>query len=146
MIQYLYHMREWLSGRALPCQGRCRGFESRLPLQYKLLWQVSQVVRQRSAKPPPAVQIRYLPPKRVVNVWKVAVFAAAFFYCKFPCFSVCKILASLLPFDRSVTAQEVPKAPQKRDKIYQHRIPGRPLRSPLPDCRASCVPCGVLFV
>jgi hypothetical protein len=25
-------MREWLSGRALPCQGRCRGFESRLPL------------------------------------------------------------------------------------------------------------------
>ena len=26
-------MREWLSGRALPCQGKCRGFESRLPLQ-----------------------------------------------------------------------------------------------------------------
>src|ERR1700730_16323996 len=26
-------LREWLSGRALPCQGRCRGFESRLPLQ-----------------------------------------------------------------------------------------------------------------
>ena len=26
------HMREWLSGRALPCQGKCREFESRLPL------------------------------------------------------------------------------------------------------------------
>ena len=26
-------MREWLSGRALPCQGKCREFESRLPLQ-----------------------------------------------------------------------------------------------------------------
>ena len=24
--------REWLSGRASPCQGECRGFESRLPL------------------------------------------------------------------------------------------------------------------
>ena len=28
-------MREWLSGRALPCQGKCREFESRLPLQLK---------------------------------------------------------------------------------------------------------------
>ena len=26
-------MRKWLSGRALPCQGKCREFESRLPLQ-----------------------------------------------------------------------------------------------------------------
>ena len=26
-------LREWLSGRALPCQGKCRGSESRLPLQ-----------------------------------------------------------------------------------------------------------------
>lgn len=25
-------MREWLSGRASPCQGECRGFESRFPL------------------------------------------------------------------------------------------------------------------
>jgi hypothetical protein len=33
VIQYVAFMREWLSGRALPCQGRCRGFESRLPLQ-----------------------------------------------------------------------------------------------------------------
>ena len=40
--------REWLSGRASPCQGECRGFESRLPLQ---VWRHSQVVRQRSAKP-----------------------------------------------------------------------------------------------
>ncbi len=28
-----HFMREWLSGRALPCQGKCREFESRLPLQ-----------------------------------------------------------------------------------------------------------------
>ena len=28
-----FYMREWLSGRALPCQGKCREFESRLPLQ-----------------------------------------------------------------------------------------------------------------
>ena len=41
-------MREWLSGRALPCQGKCRGFESRLPLQ---IWYHRQAVRQRSAKP-----------------------------------------------------------------------------------------------
>ena len=27
-----YIMREWLSGRASPCQGECREFESRLPL------------------------------------------------------------------------------------------------------------------
>ena len=27
--------REWLSGRALPCQGKCREFESRFPLQIK---------------------------------------------------------------------------------------------------------------
>ena len=42
-------MREWLSGRALPCQGKCRGFESRLPLHN--FWYHRQVVRQRSAKP-----------------------------------------------------------------------------------------------
>ena len=48
-------MREWLSGRASPCQGECRGFESRLPLQKVFrtvfLWRYSQVVRQGSAKP-----------------------------------------------------------------------------------------------
>ena len=30
---YSNSTREWLSGRALPCQGKCRGSESRLPLQ-----------------------------------------------------------------------------------------------------------------
>ena len=25
-----FEMREWLSGRALPCQGKCREFESRM--------------------------------------------------------------------------------------------------------------------
>ena len=30
-----HHLREWLSGRALPCQGKGREFESRLPLQTK---------------------------------------------------------------------------------------------------------------
>ena len=29
------NVREWLSGRALPCQGKGREFESRLPLQKK---------------------------------------------------------------------------------------------------------------
>ena len=28
------YLRKWLSGRASPCQGEGRGFESRLPLQY----------------------------------------------------------------------------------------------------------------
>src|ERR1700730_6996045 len=35
-------LREWLSGRALPCQGRCRGFESRLPLHYTAVSLVQQ--------------------------------------------------------------------------------------------------------
>ena len=35
--QVFKNMREWLSGRALPCQGKCREFESRLPLQYPSL-------------------------------------------------------------------------------------------------------------
>ncbi len=30
---YLHHTRKWLSGRASPCQGEGREFESRLPLQ-----------------------------------------------------------------------------------------------------------------
>ena len=46
-------------GRVRPCQGRCRGFESRLPLQNikqfarenPIYRRGSQVVRQRSAKP-----------------------------------------------------------------------------------------------
>jgi hypothetical protein len=29
------YKRKWLSGRASPCQGEGRGFESRLPLQFK---------------------------------------------------------------------------------------------------------------
>ncbi len=29
-------MREWLSGRASPCQGECREFESRFPLHFFL--------------------------------------------------------------------------------------------------------------
>jgi len=54
-IIYPFRMREWLSGRALPCQGKCREFESRLPLHFfylELLTRFhSQVVRPRSAKP-----------------------------------------------------------------------------------------------
>ena len=30
-----FYMRKWLSGRASPCQGEGREFESRLPLQVK---------------------------------------------------------------------------------------------------------------
>ena len=47
-VNLKYTMREWLSGRALPCQGKCRGSESRLPLH---LWHHSQAVRHGSAKP-----------------------------------------------------------------------------------------------
>ena len=60
-------MREWLSGRALPCQGKCRGSESRLPL-HKLSYlgkgvrHHSQVVRQRSATPSSPVRIWMVPP------------------------------------------------------------------------------------
>ena len=32
------NMREWLSGRASPCQGERREFESRLPLQNMRVW------------------------------------------------------------------------------------------------------------
>ena len=31
----IFFTREWLSGRALPCQGKCREFESRFPLHTK---------------------------------------------------------------------------------------------------------------
>ena len=31
-----HSLREWLSGRASPCQGERREFESRLPLQYNM--------------------------------------------------------------------------------------------------------------
>ena len=41
-------MREWLSGRASPCQGERREFESRFPLHNR---RYSQAVRPRSAKP-----------------------------------------------------------------------------------------------
>ena len=53
-------MRKWLSGRASPCQGEGREFESRLPLHF--LRRHSQVVRQRSAKPLSPVQIWVPPP------------------------------------------------------------------------------------
>ena len=36
------YMREWLSGRASPCQGERREFESRLPLQKKRLVSTSR--------------------------------------------------------------------------------------------------------
>ena len=57
-------MREWLSGRALPCQGKCREFESRFPLHFFIMkfWRHRQVVRLRSAKPSSPVQIWVAPP------------------------------------------------------------------------------------
>ena len=61
-------MRDWLSGRALPCQGKCREFESRFPLHFFyyglffIIWRHSQVVRHGPAKPPPPVQIWVAPP------------------------------------------------------------------------------------
>ena len=70
-------MREWLSGRASPCQGERREFESRLPLQNLITlmlylaycieeWHHSQVVRQSSAKASPPVQIWVVPPKKAL--------------------------------------------------------------------------------
>ena len=67
-------MREWLSGRASPCQGERREFESRLPLQNtkgtRHIWCVTfvirrhgQVVRQRSATPISPVRVWVAPPK-----------------------------------------------------------------------------------
>ena len=35
MLSGQHDMREWLSGRASPCQGERREFESRLPLQFQ---------------------------------------------------------------------------------------------------------------
>ena len=64
-------MREWLSGRASPCQGERREFESRLPLHFTKVTKVafvirrhSQVVRQRPAKPLSPVQVWVAPPRR----------------------------------------------------------------------------------
>ncbi len=37
-------------GRALPCQGRCRGFESRFPL-FLFYGGIAKWLRRRSAKP-----------------------------------------------------------------------------------------------
>ncbi|MDF2924132.1 MAG: hypothetical protein K0R57_3046 [Paenibacillaceae bacterium] len=51
-------MRTWLSGRASPCQGEGRGFESLRPL---LVWRHSQVVRQSSAKALSPVRIWVVP-------------------------------------------------------------------------------------
>jgi hypothetical protein len=33
MQEEIWKLREWLSGRASPCQGESRGFDPRLPLQ-----------------------------------------------------------------------------------------------------------------
>ena len=67
-------MREWLSGRALPCQGKCREFESRFPLHffYNKVWRHRQVVRLRSAKPSSPVQIWVAPPLKTVLLAEVA--------------------------------------------------------------------------
>ena len=57
-------MREWLSGRALPCQGRYRGSESRLPLQ---TWHHRQAVRLGSAKPLSPVRVWVVPPNFTIR-------------------------------------------------------------------------------
>ncbi len=65
----IIYMREWLSGRALPCQGKCREFESRFPLHFFITGYLpvvrrhSQVVRHGSAKPLSPVRIWVAPPK-----------------------------------------------------------------------------------
>ena len=59
------------SGRAPPCQGGGSEFEPRHSLQRRH----SQVVRQRSAKPLPPVQIWVAPPTKALS------FDKAFFFC-----------------------------------------------------------------
>ncbi len=54
------YLRTWLSGRASPCQGEGRGFDSRRPLQY--IRRHSQVVRHSSAKALSPVRIWVAPP------------------------------------------------------------------------------------
>ncbi len=64
-------MREWLSGRASPCQGECREFESRFPLHFFIIGynyyifarRHRQVVRPGSAKPLSPVRIWVAPPQ-----------------------------------------------------------------------------------
>ena len=43
-------MREWLSGRASPCQGERREFESRLPLQKLIIMMSFFCVKKRGVK------------------------------------------------------------------------------------------------
>jgi hypothetical protein len=45
------HERKWLSGRAPPCQGGGREFESRLPLHF-YFWRRGQVVKAGVCKTP----------------------------------------------------------------------------------------------
>src|SRR6266581_8362497 len=88
--------REWLSGRASPCQGESRGFDPRLPLHPRSSvthYQAStckrrrrQVVRHGSAKAAPAVRIRSSPPELPVNVIDPITF--------FLCLSVCRLCSS----------------------------------------------------
>src|SRR6266852_469759 len=55
--------REWLSGRASPCQGEGRGFKSRLPLQFaSALGGVAKRQGRGLQNPHPPVRIRAPPP------------------------------------------------------------------------------------
>src|SRR3954471_15549956 len=53
--------RKWLSGRAPPCQGGGREFESRLPLHF--FGDVAKWLRRGSAKPLSPVRFRPSPPR-----------------------------------------------------------------------------------
>ena len=75
--QIKYCKREWLSGRASPCQGERREFESRLPLQLMPsflrghnIWRHSQVVRHGPAKPRSPVQIWVAPPNSGAKLYR----------------------------------------------------------------------------
>ena len=61
--------RTWLSGRASPCQGEGRGFESRRPLggSRPIHRWVGREARQRTANPFTRVQIPYPPQHRQLN-------------------------------------------------------------------------------
>ena len=97
-------MREWLSGRASPCQGERREFESRLPLQkYKRRvksvfchkWCHSQVVRPRSATP-------LFPSSNLGGASKKRLFERIVFFQRNKSLRICEI-----PFGREILLRNV---------------------------------------
>ena len=70
------------AGRVPPCQGGCRGSESRLPLHFSRCH--GQVVRQRSAKPSlPSSNLGGTSAQSYASAWD-------FFYVRWACYKSCR--------------------------------------------------------